>query len=145
MCRITDRDVALRVFAALELGRYVYYVQKFIPHGSEDIRVFVVAGEVVAAMVRKSDSGSWKTNIAGGAKSFPIRPDAQIETIGKTVASAFGGLYLGIDILPASDGSLFVTEVNGIPGFRALTETTGLNVAGLVVDAALKRYRSEKS
>lgn len=145
MCRITDRDVALRVFTALEMGRYVYYVQKFIPHGSEDIRAFVVAGEVVAAMVRKSERGAWKTNVAGGAKSFPLRPDAEIEVIGKTVARAFGGHYLGIDILPASNGGLFVTEVNGIPGFRALTETTGLDVAGLVVDAVLGDYGSERS
>jgi RimK family alpha-L-glutamate ligase len=139
MCRITDRDVAIRVFSALEMGRYVYYVQKFIPHGAEDIRAFVVEGEVVAAIVRRSESGSWKTNVAGGAQSFPLNPDSEIRRIGQVVAQSFGGHYLGIDILPASDGTFYVIEVNGIPGFRAVTMTTGVDVAGKVVDAVLDR------
>ena len=36
--RVSDPDTAYRVFRALELGRYVYYLQEFVPHGREDIR-----------------------------------------------------------------------------------------------------------
>ncbi|MEJ2719379.1 MAG: ATP-grasp domain-containing protein [Deltaproteobacteria bacterium] len=73
MVRVTDIDCAYRVFKALELGNYIYYLQEFVPHNSEDIRVFVVGGEAVAAMVRRGES--WKTNMANGASAVPLVPD----------------------------------------------------------------------
>ena len=65
--RVEDRDVAHRVFRALELERTVYYVQRTIaPAGRRDLRVLVVAGEVAGAMERVTDS--WRANIARGAR-----------------------------------------------------------------------------
>ena len=65
--RVEDRDVAHRVFRALELERAVYYVQRTIaPSGRRDVRVLVVAGEIAGAMERVSDS--WRANIARGAR-----------------------------------------------------------------------------
>ncbi|MGH7506063.1 MAG: ATP-grasp domain-containing protein, partial [Longimicrobiales bacterium] len=42
MVRITDEEIAFRVFSALELERAVYYVQETLPHPGRDIRAFVV-------------------------------------------------------------------------------------------------------
>ena len=65
--RIEDRDVAHRVFHALELERGVYYVQRTIaPPGRRNLRVLVLAGEVAGAMERVTDS--WRANIARGAR-----------------------------------------------------------------------------
>ena len=49
-------------------------------------------------------------------------------------AAAVGAEYAGVDLLPARDGSLYVLEVNGIPGWEGLQKATGLDVAGAVVD-----------
>ena len=65
--RVEDRDVAHRVFRALELERTVYYVQQTLPPaGRRNLRVLVVAGEVAGAMERVTDS--WRANIARGAR-----------------------------------------------------------------------------
>jgi RimK family alpha-L-glutamate ligase len=49
--RVEDRDVARRVFRALELERAVYYVQRTIaPPGRRNLRALVVAGEIAGAM-----------------------------------------------------------------------------------------------
>ena len=51
--RVHDRDVAHRVFAALELERAVYYLQRTVDGpGRRDLRVLVIAGEVAGAMER---------------------------------------------------------------------------------------------
>src|SRR3954470_7997775 len=42
MARLEDRDVAQRVFRALEIERAVYYLQETVPHPSADIRALVV-------------------------------------------------------------------------------------------------------
>jgi len=72
MVRVSDPDVAHRTFRALEMGRYVYYLQEYIPHGTEDIRTFVVDGRVMATM--KRCGSSWKTNVAQGARPVPVDP-----------------------------------------------------------------------
>src|SRR5207253_8974010 len=41
-------------------------------------------------------------------------------------ARAVGADYAGVDLLPARDGTVYVVEVNGIPGWRGLQEATSL-------------------
>jgi glutathione synthase/RimK-type ligase-like ATP-grasp enzyme len=48
--RVSDEEIAYRVFRALELERAVYYVQETLPHEGRDLRVFVVGKKVLAAM-----------------------------------------------------------------------------------------------
>lgn len=133
--RVSDEDSAHRVFKALELGNYVYYLQEYVPHNCEDIRVFVLNGEAVAAMVRRGRN--WKTNIANGASSAPLVLDETLREMSVRATRALGALYAGIDILPCEDGSYKLVEVNGIPGWRGLQSATGVNVPGLLIDHIL--------
>ncbi|MDY7041988.1 MAG: RimK family alpha-L-glutamate ligase [Chloroflexota bacterium] len=131
MVRVCDEDMAYRVFHALELGRYVYYLQEFIPHANEDIRAFVIGDRVVAAMVRHSDS--WKTNVAQGAEAKPLTLSAELERMSLRAARVLGADYAGVDVLLSEDGHVYLTEVNGIPGWSKLQEVTGVDVAELLV------------
>ncbi|HYG56968.1 MAG TPA: RimK family alpha-L-glutamate ligase, partial [Symbiobacteriaceae bacterium] len=63
--RIADPDTGYRVFRAWEQIGAVYYLQRFIEHGSRDIRAFVIGHRVVAAMERVG--AGWKTNVSAGA------------------------------------------------------------------------------
>ena len=125
--RVSDPDTAYRVFRALELGRYVYYLQEFVPHGCEDIRVFVIGEEVVAAMVRRGET--WKTNVAQGAVGEPLVPDDELREMSLRATRALGADYAGVDILPIGGGGYAVVEINGIPGWRGLQAATGVNIA----------------
>ncbi len=135
MVRVSDPDIAHRVFRALELGRYVYYLQEFVPHGNRDIRVFVVGEAVVGAMMRQGKS--WKTNVAQGADAVPLAVDDELREISLRAARALGADYAGVDILPIEGGGYTVIEVNGIPGWRGLQIATGVNVADCLVDYVL--------
>ena len=133
--RVSDPDTAYRVFRALELGRYVYYLQEFVPHGCHDIRVFVVGQEVVAAMTRRSES--WKTNVAQGARATALTPGDELREMALRATRALGADYAGVDIMPLPDGGYTVVEVNGIPGWRGLKKATGINAAEHLVDYVL--------
>ena len=39
--------------------------------------------------------------------------------------AAVGADYAGVDLLPSRDGTVFVLEVNGIPGWQGLQQATG--------------------
>ena len=136
MVRVSDRDTAYRVFRALELGRYVYYLQVYVPHGCEDIRVFVVGDKAVAAMTRRGDT--WKTNISSGARAERLRPDKKLGDMSVRAAKALGAEYAGVDILPIEGGGYFLIEVNTIPGWKGLKKATGFDAAEYLADFVLK-------
>ena len=134
LVRVSDVDVAFRILKALDQSRAVFYVQRYIAHGGRDIRVFVVGGRVIGAIERRAVDGDWRTNVARGAAAHPVDLPVEWERLALGAAAAVGADYAGVDLLPASDGRLFVLEVNGIPGWEGLQRATGLDVAGAIVE-----------
>ena len=134
--RVSDVDTAYRVFRALELGRYIYCLQEFVPHGHEDIRAFVVGERVIGAMVRRGQG--WKTNAAQGAKGEPLELDEHLRDLSLRATRVVGAEHAGVDILPCDDGGYTVIEVNTIPGWRALRAATGVDAAQCLVDHVLE-------
>jgi RimK family alpha-L-glutamate ligase len=134
IARIEDRDVAHRVFRALELERTVYYVQRTVaPAGRRDLRVLVVAGEVAGAMERVSDS--WRANIARGARPRAVDLGESERSVALAAAGALEADVAGVDLLVGPDGETVVLEVNGIPGWQALQSVCEEDLTGRVIDA----------
>jgi RimK family alpha-L-glutamate ligase len=130
--RLEDRDVAHRVFRALELERTVYYVQRTIaPPGRRDLRVLVLAGEVAGAMERVTDS--WRANVARGARPRAVALNEAERGMAIAAAAALEADIAGVDLLVAPDGEMMVLEVNGIPGWQALQSVCEEDLTALVV------------
>jgi len=124
--RISDEDIAERAFRTLQFNRHVLYVQEFVPHGTRDIRVFLVGGKVIAAMFRVSTS--WKTNVSRGAKPTPLKCTAEIEELAIRSAEIIGSEIAGVDLMESKDG-LLVGEINSQPGWRGLQSATQVDIA----------------
>jgi len=136
MLRINDPDLAHRIFRTLELGRYVYYLQEYIPHQDWDIRAFVLGGRLLAAMTRRGNG--WKTNVAQGARSEARQLDPALEALSLRAARLVGADYAGVDIAYDQHGRPYVLEVNGIPGWRGLQRTVEFDVADAIVEHVLE-------
>ncbi|MBN1904459.1 MAG: RimK family alpha-L-glutamate ligase [Deltaproteobacteria bacterium] len=140
MVRVTDKDTAYRIFRAIEMGRYIFYIQRYIPHNNNDYRVFIIGGKVAAAMIRRGTD--WKCNIANGADAEPFKPDSVISDISIKAAEVLKADYAGVDIMPGEDGTNYLIEVNSIPGWRGLEKATGFDAASHIVDYVLNKYNS---
>jgi RimK family alpha-L-glutamate ligase len=117
--RVEDRDVAHRVFRALELERTVYYVQRTIATaGRRDLRALVVGGEIAGAMERVTDS--WRANVARGARPRALTLSETERRLALAAAAAVEADIAGVDLLVTPGGETVVLEVNGIPGWQAL-------------------------
>jgi len=137
MVRVTDEDMAFRVFRTLETLRGVYYVQRTIDHGGCDVRAFVVGSRVIGAIERSAPG--WKTNLARGGHARPVTLEPEQTELALAAARAVGADYAGVDLLPARDGTVYVVEVNGIPGWRGLQEATSHDVAAAIVELLVGR------
>ncbi len=127
MVRVSDAEIAYRTFQALELGAYVYYLQRFVPHGDHDVRAFVVGRQVVAAMRRRS--AGWRHNVSRGASVEACALSVSETRLALTAAAALDLDYAGVDLLPGADGTTYVIEVNAIPGWSGLQKTTPRSIA----------------
>jgi RimK family alpha-L-glutamate ligase len=138
--RVSDPDLAYRTFRALDLQRAVFYLQEFVPHGTSDLRLFVLGGRVLAAARRRS--GGWKTNVAAGAVAERHRPRPVEEDHALRACRAVEADYAGVDLVEAEDGRLLVVEVNGIPGWSALQDTTEIDIAAAIAAHVRDRIRA---
>jgi RimK family alpha-L-glutamate ligase len=129
--RINDEDSAYRIFRSLELHRYVFYIQEYLEHNNEDIRILVCRDEIISSMKRKSDS--WKTNVSRGARVERITPDEEMKEMAHMASKTLGCHYSGVDILESS-GKIFVLEVNAIPAWHGLQRVTDFDIAPRLVE-----------
>ncbi|RLE54899.1 MAG: hypothetical protein DRJ26_01360 [Candidatus Methanomethylicota archaeon] len=136
--RVNDFDLAVRVFRTLEIIGNVIYIQEFIPHGTRDIRAFVVGDEVVASMYREATS--WKTNIAQGAKPKPAKLGSELEELAIRAAKEIGCEVAGVDILESSKG-YYVVEINSTPGWQGLQQISKINIAEKIVSYVINKVK----
>ncbi len=129
--RVFDADVAARIFRSVSFHHGVLYLQEFIPHGSSDIRAFVVDDRVVAAMRRVG--GSWKTNVSQGARPLAIQLSGELETLAVAAAKVANCRVAGVDILESERGPL-ILELNSQPGWRGLQSVAQVDIADCIVD-----------
>ncbi len=131
IARINDPALALRAFKMLEQLGAVHYLQQYIPHNGCDLRLFVAGANVWG--MRRCNATDWRTNVSRGATTEPLVVDDTLQHMARTAAEAVGTTIAGVDLLPARDGSLYVLEVNAVPGWKALGRTLGLDVAAVVL------------
>jgi RimK family alpha-L-glutamate ligase len=119
---------------ALETTRAVFYVQRVIEHDGADLRAFVVGDRVVAAIERRARDGGWRTNISLGGEAHAVDLAPNMVEMALTAAGAVGAEYAGVDLLRSRDGTVYVLEVNGIPGWSGVQSATSVDIAGAIVD-----------
>ncbi len=114
-------------------------VQEFIREAKgSDIRAFVVGDKVVAAMTRQAKEGEFRSNLhrGGNASLAKITPAERVTAI--KAARAMGLNVAGVDILRSHHGPV-VIEVNSSPGLEGIEKSTGVDVAGTIVDFIEKK------
>jgi ribosomal protein S6--L-glutamate ligase len=115
-----------------------YIVQPFyVEAAGRDIRALVVGGRVLCAMRRVAQDGEFRANIHRGAVGFLTRLTDDEERIAVEATEALGLGIAGVDMIQTIDG-IMVIEVNSSPGFEGLERATGMDVAGAMVDYAIK-------
>lgn len=134
LARVNDRDAAEAVIEhRATLGssqQQVHYVQEYVDKANADFRVFVVGGESVAAIARRSEH--WVTNTARGARAEGVAVSGELAEFSKRAAGAVGGDVVAVDLLECPRRGLLVNEVNHSMEFRNSVDTTGVDIPGLV-------------
>lgn len=109
-------------------------VQEFVAEaGGEDVRVFVIDGQVVAAMKRKTlDEDEFRSNINLGGIGEPVELSKRETQIAIKAAKTMHLPIAGVDILRSKRGPL-VMEVNAFPMLSGIEMATEVDIAGEII------------
>lgn len=109
-------------------------VQEFIEEaGGTDIRALVVGGKVVGAMKRQGAEGDFRSNLHQGGSAVAHKLTRKERSTALAAAKAMGLGVCGVDMIPSSRGPL-VMEVNSSPGLEGIEKSTGIDIAGKIMD-----------
>ena len=113
-----------------------YLAQPLIGGGGQDIRAYVVAGTCVALMRRVAPPGEIRANLAQGAAGSPLPAGHPAGKVAAAALRACGLDFGGVDMIEDAAGTVRVLEVDAWAGFAGITEVTGADVAGAILDHA---------
>lgn len=102
-----------------------FFAQEFIP-ASERVRVFVLGGKALAAIVRPS---KWRKRVGSDdGRKMALKPIPALDSRLSIIASKAVSLDIaGVDIVHnAKTGEAYILEVNAAPSWKALAKDTGL-------------------
>ncbi|MCB9990795.1 MAG: RimK family alpha-L-glutamate ligase [Rhodospirillales bacterium] len=119
--------------------------QKFIANSKgRDLRLFVVEGEVIAAMERRARDGGFKANYSTGGTVQAFIPDEAAAEMAIKTAELLDIQVAGIDLL-FTDAGYTICEANTFPGFKGLESACDVNVPQKIFEAMRRRIEGPKT
>lgn len=110
-----------------------------------DLRLFVVDGEVVAAMERRAKDGGFKANFSSGGSVHNFEPDEEAVELATTTSEVLDIKIAGIDLLFKEDGGYTICEANTFPGFKGLEKASGVNIPEKIFSSMQKRMEQKQA
>jgi glutathione synthase len=139
----TDPNISVVIETLTHYGRRTIMAQRYIPDIAKgDKRVLIIDGKPVPfCLARIPKAGETRGNLAAGGQGVaqPLSArDLEIATRIGPVLAADGLLLVGLDVIGD-----YLTEVNVTSPtcFQEITDQTGFNVAGMMIDA-VERHAS---
>lgn len=118
--------------------RFLYVQQRI--RVRRDVRVTMLDGAVLSSIERRNETAFAK-NVAQGGEARPHALEPSEEALVRTLSRLLPTGFFGLDLLVDADGSVFVCEVNATCGFRGAATATGVDVAGALLQSALRPRR----
>ncbi len=128
-----SRSQAVSLLETFNKTKQKVLVQEFIEEAKgADYRLFVVDGEVVAAMKRQAKAGEFRSNLHRGGFAEAIRPTEEEKAVALKAVKLLGLHVAGVDMLRSNRGPM-ILEVNASPGLEGIETTTGIDIAGKII------------
>jgi len=128
-----NRQNAESILEAFHKVKQQLIIQEFIKEADgADIRVFIVDDQIVGVMERKAKEGEFRSNLHRGATPRVVNLTPEEQQVSKKAAKIMGLKVAGVDMLRSKRGPL-VLEVNASPGLEGIETTTGVDIAGKII------------
>lgn len=115
------QDIILQEYIAESKGR--------------DLRAIVVGNRVVATMRRQARAGEFRSNLHRGGLGVRVKLDPRYKNAAVAAVKVMGLEVAGVDMLESKSGPK-ILEINSSPGLEGIEKTSGVDVAGAIIEHA---------
>lgn len=113
-------------------------VQPLTGSKHQDLRVYVIGKEIIAAILRTAKEG-FKSNFSLGGEVCSYQLNENEKAIVNTIIDQFNFGLVGIDFIIGDSGELIFNEIEDVVGSRMLYQCTNINI----VERYLEYIRKE--
>ncbi|HLS61578.1 MAG TPA: RimK family alpha-L-glutamate ligase [Virgibacillus sp.] len=126
-----------------ELSGIPYLFQEFIQSSyGKDIRLHVVGDNVVASMLRQSQT-DFRANVSAGGSMEAYQPTTVEKELAIAATKAIGADFAGVDLLFGPEQNPIICEVNSNAHIRNMYDCTGINVADEMIQYIMESFKKE--
>ena len=136
----TEQAVQSVLDTLWSLGQTILIQEFEAESEGKDIRALVVGNRVVTAMRRQARFGEFRSNIHRGAGGVVVDLDEEYRRVAVQASQVMGLQVAGVDLLESHQGPK-VMEINSSVGFEGLEKATGLDIARLILEYAVRYAR----
>jgi ribosomal protein S6--L-glutamate ligase len=137
---LAEREDTVRsVLDALNAVQYDVLLQRYIPEAAAlgTYRVLVIESRARYAVHLTPAAGRDHSNVHAGGKARLQELTPELAELSEQATAVFGIGFAGVDLVQTKDG-LSILEVNGSPGFAQPEILHEADIAGELLDAALR-------
>lgn len=136
---IQNKDDELRYAEEFSTGKYIY--QEFCSEPGRDLRVYIVGDQIVAGMLRVSDT-DFRSNYCLGGRAERYELSEEEKNVVYTIINSLHIGHCGIDFI-FDKGKIVFNEIEDVVGSRMLYSTTDIDVVDLYVDYVFNEIRDK--
>lgn len=120
---------------------YVY--QKPCDTLGKDLRVWVIGGEIITAILRESKT-DFRSNFCLGGSAMPYTLSSDEKQLVKRINALVKSDYIGIDFV-FNNGRLVFNEIEDTVGARMVYDQTDIDILSLYCDYIKEELKNEKN
>jgi RimK family alpha-L-glutamate ligase len=124
-------------FHSQMFGKGAYLLQEYVRSPGYDIRALVLDGEVITTMQRVGGEGITNNIHTGGV---PTKNPIDVTDLSIRAAKSVKGYIVGVDIIPDSEGNLWVLEANATPGWNGLQQVTDFDISARIAQSLAENF-----
>ena len=124
----------------IKMSAYLFQEYEFESSG-RDLRVIVIGGKAVCAMLREN-MHDFRSNVAHGGKAKAVALPKNVAKLCEKAANLIGLDYCGVDVLLGDTPK--ICEVNSNAMFEAMESVTEINVARLYAEHIVKSVKHNR-
>lgn len=137
---VDNREKCKELFSLFNKNRLI--VQKLSSEPGVDMRVYMLAGEVLIAAKRSSECDFRSNFSLGGKAEIHSVPD-DVKKIARMVCRELDADFVGIDFI-RHDGEWILNEIEDVVGTRMIYSLTDLDPARLYIEHIINKLEKSK-
>lgn len=121
------------------IAYYQYVVQPMCSCPGKDMRLYMLGGSVLGAVLRTSET-DFRSNYSLGGKVQLVEAPPETVAIARTLYNELGFDFVGVDFIE-HEGKWVLNEIEDVVGSRMLYETSTVDVARTYLNHIAKKLR----